>query len=155
MRGVANAQRFGDRTLHGGYGCLTTFLDEEGQLSQLVFDGKGNITSGTKLVNILGEVCVVPVTPTGSSYTVNPDGTGTLTVHLGIAVEAADGDPTISAFCSELSGASEHFAIVVESGGKRVDLSGLDPFFTGGGFTGTGDTGDLIQSGACNRQVGG
>lgn len=154
MGGVANAREFKDNALHGGYGCLTTEIDVEGQLFQLVFDGKGKITSGAKLLNVGGEFCTITVDPAGSSYTVNSDGTGTLTVKIGTAVEAPDGDASPSAFCAELTGASEHFAILVESGGKRFELSALDDFFTGGGFTGT-DSGDFFQSGACNRQVGG
>ena len=154
MWGVANAREFSDNAIRGGYGCLTTGLifEIEGQLYQLVFDGKGKITSGDKLVNFAGEVCIAPVDPAGSSYTVNPDGTGTLTVKLGTAT-ASDGDE--AGLCADFSGASEHYAIVVESGGKRVDLSGLDPFFTGGGFTGGSDPDDFVQRGACNRQVGG
>ena len=158
--GVANAVEFSDKTLHGGYGCLTTLADNSGSLSQLVFDGKGKITSGVVVSNFGGlgggfgggEVCTFPVDPAGSSYTVNPDGTGTLTVHVGTGT-AADSDE--ASICAFFSGASSHSAIVVESGGKRFDLSGLDPSVTGGGFTGTGDRDAVIRSGACNRQVGG
>jgi hypothetical protein len=152
MGGVASAREFGNNSLHGGYGCLVTFADEFGSVSQLVFDGKGKITSGVGVNNFLGEVCTFTVDPTGSSYTVNPDGTGTLTVQVKTAT-AADADETST--CTLVTGASSHYAIVVESGGKRFDLSGLDPFVTGGGFTGTGDIDNLIRSGACNRQVGG
>ena len=153
MWGVANAREFSDNALRGGYGCLTTFIDIDGQLDQLVFDGKGKITSGEKLINEEGEVCTVPVDPVGSSYTVNPDGTGTLTIHLATATPA-DGDEKV--LCAFLSGASEHFAIVVESSGKRVELNALDPFWSGGGFTTAGtDENDFVQTGACNRQVGG
>jgi hypothetical protein len=155
MWGVANAREFSNKSLHGGYGCLTTVgFNGSGSVIQLVFDGKGHITSGVSVGNAFGEVCMATLDPSGSSYTVNPDGTGTLTVQSK-TVTAADTDET--AICTLVTGASTHYAIVVESGGSRFDLSGLDPFFTGGGFTGTGDIDQVnaLKSGACNRQVGG
>ncbi len=153
MGGAANARVFSDNALHGGYGCLATIIDISGVLDQLALDGKGNITSGTGWTNFEGEVCAFTVNPTGSSYTVTSTGVGTLTVHIDTATDP-DGDTTFPKHCSDLSGASLHYTIVVESGGKRFDLSALDPFFTGAAFIGS-DPGDSIESGACNRQVGG
>jgi hypothetical protein len=100
-----------------------------------------------------GEVCEFTVNPAGSSYTVDSPGTGTLTLKLNSDLTDPDGDA--SAECTaDFGGASLHYAIVVESNGKRLDVTGLDPFFTGGSFT-FSDPDDFLFSGACNRQVGG
>lgn len=153
MCGVANARVFSDNAIHGGYGCLTTLLDEEGLGFQFVSNGKGGITSGEGAFNLDGEVCEFTVDPAGSSYTVNSPGTGTLTIKLGSTLTDPDGD--VTAECTaEFGGASLHYAIVVESNGKRLDATGLDPFFTGGIFT-FSDFDEELFSGACNRQVGG
>jgi hypothetical protein len=153
MWGVANAREFKENAIHGGYGCLTTLLDIEGAGFQFVSNGKGAITSGEGILNFDGEVCEFTVDPAGSSYTVDSPGTGTLTIKLGSTLTDPDGDATADC-TAEFGGASLHYAIVVESNGKRLDVTALDPFFTGAFFT-FSDAGDFIFSGACNRQVGG
>ena len=149
--GVANAKTFSNNAIKGGYGCLASIEQVDGVGFQFVSDGKGGVTSGRGAFNLDGEVCEFTVNSAGSSYTVNADGTGTLTVEVS-ALSDPDGDA--SAGCSaEFGGSSMHYGIVVESNGHRIDVSGRDPFFTGGVFT-FSDPDDVSFSGACNRQTG-
>jgi len=152
--GVANAKaKNKDNLLHNGYGCLgVDQVVDFSFLFEFVPDGKGAIKSGLgTLSGFPGEDCTFTVDPTGSSYTVGLDGTGTLTIHYGTVTDL-DGDS--SGLCAEFTGATAHYVIVVESGGKRLDFSGIDPEFTGGGFTATDGDFDPVY-GTCNRQVGG
>jgi len=94
----------------------------------LIADGAGNITGGTETVDDGGaDVCKGSL---GGSYTVNPDGTGTLTVIFTTTA-------TISGACPS-SPVTNHAAIVVVSP-KRVEVSGTDPF--------------LLESGSLTRQT--
>lgn len=95
----------------------------------LIADGAGNITGGTETVDDgVGDVCKGSL---GGSYTVNPDGTGTLTVIFTTDHTA----PNVGA-CPSVS-ATSHAAIVVVSK-KRIEVSGTDPF--------------LLESGSLTRQ---
>jgi hypothetical protein len=152
--GVANAagHHHKDAELHNGYGCMGVV--EAGILTQVfevVPDGKGNIESGRAILNQAGDVCTFTVDPAGSSYQVGSDGTARMTIKLTGAAAADADDATI---CAGFNNTSEHFVMVVEQGGQRLDFSGNDDFFSGGtNFTGT-DTGDFILEGSCHRQVG-
>ena len=146
--GVANAKTFKTNDLKGGYGCLASVEAVEGTGFQFVSDGKGKITSGRGAFNLDGEVCEFSVS---GSYTVNDDGTGTLTVGTS---DLTDPDGDFSAECTaDFGGSSMNYAIVLESNGHRIDISGRDPFFTGGDFTGS-DPDEIFFAGACNKQTG-
>lgn len=76
----------------------------------VTFDGKGHITSGKITVNVGG--VVVPglqVTASGSSYTVNSDCTGTVSVKTNVGFDLHDG-------------------IVVTRGGRAAVAAETDPF---------------------------
>jgi hypothetical protein len=151
--GVANAagQHHKDAELHNGYGCMGVV--EAGILTEIfevVPDGKGNIKSGRAILNSAGDVCTFTVDPAGSSYQVRSDGTALMTIKL---IGAAGADADDATLCAAFNNTSEHFVMVVEQSGQRLDFSGNDDFFSGGSFTGT-DTGDFILEGSCHRQVG-
>jgi hypothetical protein len=83
----------------------------------LIADGAGNIIGGTETANDGTNVCTGSLT---GSYTVNPDGTGTLTIIFTTDHTA----PNIGA-CPSVS-ATSHAAIVVVSK-KLIDVAGTDP----------------------------
>jgi hypothetical protein len=94
----------------------------------LITDGAGNITGGTETVDDgVGDVCRGSLS---GSYTVNPDGTGTLTVIFTTTATIAGACPSGSA--------TNHAALVVVSA-RRVEVSGTDPF--------------LLESGSLTRQT--
>ena len=110
-------------TLHGTYATHAqgTFVGQLpptfpapplpfGEAGIVTFDGKGQITSGKLTVNLGGVVSPgVQVIASGSSYTVNSDCTGTVTVQSNV-------------------GFAVHDAIVVTRGGRATVDVETDPF---------------------------
>jgi len=93
-----------------------------------ITDGAGKITGGTETVDDGGgNVCKGSL---GGSYTVNPDGTGTLTIIFTTTATIAGACPSTPV--------TNHAAIVVVSG-RKVEVSGTDPF--------------LLESGSLTRQT--
>ena len=145
------ASKFTSAKFKGTYGCLLQLEHVVSQTMQITVDGKGGIAAGTVALNFEGEVCKLSVQP-ASSYTVGSDGTGFLSLVLATTGNNLDQDGDQD--CTALfSGASfgENFAMVLESGGKRVEFTGNDPVFTGSQFTST-DSGDFLMNGFCNAQ---
>jgi hypothetical protein len=67
--------------LEGDYGFVRTYAGDVARLvGTAYFDGKGNLTSGSARVVIVGGT-VKPITYTGV-YTINPDGTGSMTITV-------------------------------------------------------------------------
>ena len=136
------------------YGCLLnagSSLLIQTQLMQLHTDKKGKIESGTMSFHfdLSGEVCNYKLD--SGTYTIDKtNGTGTLTLTWTFS-SGFDSDD--AAFCSGIVGTTftEHFAIVLENSGKRLDLAALDPLFVGAAFTGT-DPGDSFKFGSCTKQ---
>jgi hypothetical protein len=94
----------------------------------LIADGAGNITGGTQTVDDgVGNVCTGSL---GGSYTVNPDGTGTLTIMFTTTAIIAGACPS--------SPLTDHAAIVVVSS-RKVEVSGTDPH--------------MLESGSLTRQT--
>lgn len=81
----------------------------------LVADGAGNIIGGTETVNDGTNSCTGSLT---GSYTVNPDGTGALTINFTTTTSNFGACPTVPT--------TNHAAIVVVSG-RKVEVSGTDP----------------------------
>ena len=96
----------------------------------LVADGAGNIVGGTETANDGTNICTGSLTGT---YTVNADGTGTLTIVFTTDHSA----PNIGA-CPSIS-ATSHAAIVLVSR-KQIEVSGTDP--------------TVLVSGSLTRQAG-
>jgi hypothetical protein len=78
---LAQDAPYTEASLQGDYGWLAAY---SGDVARLVgtaqFDGKGNLTSGSARV-VIAFNTVKSITATGS-YTINPDGTGTMTVNI-------------------------------------------------------------------------
>jgi hypothetical protein len=144
---------FSAGSLTGGYGCLgrATISDSSGTLAgisellRLNFNGSGTVT-GTIVLNLLGEVCRIATTGT---YSVNPGGLGSLSLHWNTATGDADGDAT----CSTLNAQSitQHTDLVVEASGNAFDIQEQDDFLT----TPSSTTDSDVQSpfvGTCRKQ---
>jgi hypothetical protein len=144
---------FSAGSLTGAYGCLgsATVSDNSGTLAgisellRLNFNGSGTVT-GTIVLNLLGEVCRIATTGT---YSVNPGGLGSLSLHWNTATGDADGDAT----CSTLNAQSitQHTDLVVEAGGNAFDIQEQDDFLTAPSSTTDSD----VQSpfvGTCRKQ---
>ena len=94
----------------------------------LVADGAGNVTGGTETVSDGTNVCTGTIT---GSYTVNPDGTGTLTIHFTTT-------STIHGACPSPSNPMINNAAIVVVSRNRILSSGTDP--------------NLLESGSLTRQ---
>ena len=90
-------------------------------------DGKGNVTGGTETVSDGTNVCAGSLT---GSYTVNPDGTGTLTINFSTT-------STIHGLCP--SSITTNTAAIVVVSERRILSSGTDP--------------GLLESGILSRQT--
>jgi hypothetical protein len=121
----ASALGFSVASVKGAYAA--TFHGTTDGTGNLIADGAGNITGGSETVNDGTNICVGSIT---GSYTVNPDGTGTLTTMFVTT-------STIAGVCPA-SAVTNHAAIVVVSR-KRVEVSGTDP--------------GLLESGSLTRQT--
>jgi hypothetical protein len=146
--GTAQA-KFNASQVGPNYGCLVNIEALESQTMQLNSGKDGHFTSGSMSLNIEGEACFY--TLTSGSYTIDTDdGTGTIVLTWTFTKDA-DGDD--SAVCALAFGTSftDHFAYVLESSGKQLDLVSADPTFTGAQFT-TTDQGDFVLSGSCHKQ---
>jgi hypothetical protein len=96
----------------------------------LVADGAGNVTGGSETVNDgMTNVCTGTIK---GSYTVNPDGTGTLTIHFTTT-------NTIHGACPSPSNPMINTAAIVVVSERRIDSSGTDP--------------GLLESGSLTRQT--
>ena len=148
---------FSRSSLLGPYGCVgnsiaavdaSTFLiGGISELMQLNLSANGNITGSFKL-NTKGERCTIAV-GTGSTFSVNPDGTGSM--QLTFAVSGMDTDSDFN--CGSFNGITEHFDILILGSGGKFDLQSSDDAFTFPGVT--GDKNDLSDpfTGSCEKQT--
>ncbi|MGD1026148.1 hypothetical protein [Candidatus Binatus soli] len=81
----------------------------------LTADGTGNITGGTETFNAGGSVCTGTITGT---YSVNPDGTGALTLTFTSTGPGSN--------CSSLSGTNDDDFAIRGMGGYGVDFFSTD-----------------------------
>ena len=143
-------------SLLGPYGCLgnsivledsSGTLDGFSELMQLNLSANGNITGSIKL-NTKGERCTIAVS-TRSTFSVNPDGTGSM--QLVFAVNGMDTDSDLN--CGSLNGLTERFDILILGSGGKFDVQSSDDTFTVP--HGTGDNGDLLDpfTGTCEKQT--
>ncbi len=123
----ATESGFSLSSVRGSY--ANTFHGTTDGTGTLIADGAGNITGGTETVNDGANICTGSL---GGSYTVNPDGTGTLTVIFTTITTNFGACPS--------SPVTNHAAIVVVSK-KQVEVSGTDP--------------TLLESGSLTRQSDG
>jgi hypothetical protein len=115
------------RSVKGTY--ASTFHGTVDGTGTLIADGAGNIIGGTQTANDGTNSCTGTLT---GSYTVNPDGTGTLTIMFTTTMTNFGACPT--------SPTTNNSAIVLVSR-DRVEVSGNDP--------------TLVESGSLTRQSGG
>jgi hypothetical protein len=158
----ADAAGFSNGSVKGAYSCssnapivssgsvVPTIFTELGQLN---FDGKGNVTSGSLKIQFETEVCLYTVTPAGSTYTVTPDGVGTLSLNLTAPTNDVDSDFTCA---SSLGSFQQNSVMVIASHGTQIKFSGNDPEFVGGIFAtllSQTESGDYLSFfGTCNKQ---
>jgi hypothetical protein len=147
--GNVHAANFNNKTLKGNYGCLGRASISGSGLSELIrltFDGSGGV-GGSVNLSTNGEQCNFSVS--GSTYSVNSDGTGQVVLTWSAGAE----DPDADVDCSILNGVSEHMGLVIEGNGKEFDFESLDPFLSGAAVTGT-DPGDIPDPfvGSCKSQ---
>lgn len=106
---VVNAQGpFTNASLQGAYAYSFNGRESDGDfvvaVGRLVLDGNGNITSGTQRRTEQGIEFQFPVT---GSYSVNADGTGTLTMRF--------------------NGSVDTWGIVVVANGQKVKMISIEP----------------------------
>ena len=126
--GGASASGFSAASIKGAY--ADTFHGTTDGTGNLIADGAGNVTGGSETVSDGTNICAGTIT---GSYTVNPDGTGTLTIIF-------KATSTIAGACPA-SPVTNHAAIVVVVSRKRIEVSGTDP--------------GLLESGSLTRQTAG
>lgn len=116
---------FSAANVHGSY--ATTVHGSNDGTGVLTADGAGNITSGSETVDDgLGNVCAGTIT---GSYTVSPDGTGTLTIVFTTTTTLAGACPA--------SPVTNHAAIALVST-RQIEVSGTDA--------------GILESGSLTRQ---
>jgi hypothetical protein len=117
MAAAAPTARFSVGDVRGGYGfSVLGFAASMASAGAGVFtaDGKGNITAGQLTLNVNGVSCHSTLNGT---YTVNADGSGTLTLIL-------TEDPASSAKnCQSLA---THFSLALTDGGRQILLAQQD-----------------------------
>jgi hypothetical protein len=118
---------FSLKSVRGAY--ATTIHGTVDATGTLIADGAGNITGGTETVNDGTNACVGSIT---GSYTVNPDGTGTLTVHFTTT-------NTLFGACPSPSNPMINTAPIVLVSKDRIESSGTDL--------------GLLESGSLTRQM--
>jgi hypothetical protein len=125
----AAKSHFSVRSVKGTYASTSHgTIDDTGTL---VADGAGNIIGGTQTANDGTNICTGSLT---GSYTVNPDGTGTLTI-----IFTTDPSAPNVGFCPTVP-ATSHAAMVLVSE-NQIEVSGTDP--------------SLLESGSLTRQSDG
>ena len=81
----SQAESFSEKSLKGAYG-LSAFGSIGGApasaIGRIVFDGDGGC-SETAILNVGGVATPLATVPGGCTYTVNPDGTGTIDADFG------------------------------------------------------------------------
>lgn len=127
ISGFSPSPGFSLRSVHGTY--ATTIQGTADAVGTLDADGAGNVTGGTETVSDGTNVCVGSIT---GSYTVNPDGTGTLTIHFTTS-------STIHGACPSPSNPMINNAAIVVISGKRIVSTGTDQ--------------GLLESGSLTRQT--
>jgi hypothetical protein len=115
---------FSLKSVRGTY--ATTIHGTVDATGTLVADGAGNVTGGTETVSDGTNVCAGSI---DGSYTVNPDGTGTLTISFTTT-------STIHGLCPSVPTTNSAAIVIVSR--KRIESSGTDP--------------GLLESGSLTRQ---
>jgi hypothetical protein len=103
---------FSLKSVRGTY--ATTIQGTVDATGTLVADGAGNVIGGTETVSDGTNVCAGSIT---GSYTVNPDGTGTLTISFTTT-------STIHGLCPSAPTTNTAAIVIVSS--KRIESSGTD-----------------------------
>ncbi len=151
---VARSAKFTIKTLNGGYECLgdaqfivTGNSTEISELMQLNFDGKGHV-NGTFHGVFQGVDC--PGTITSGIYSVNSNGTGSLTLPVTLSG---------SSTCTNLNSGLDphHLDLVLKVRGIGFDFSAPDDSSCGVKCIGQGPISDVHGSyhGSCASQTKG
>jgi len=117
---------FSVKNVRGTY--ASTFHGTIDGTGVLTADGAGNIVAGTETVNDGTNGCVGSLK---GSYTVNPDGTGTLTIHFTTT-------KTLFGACPSPSNPMLNNAAIVVVSDRKIEVSGTDL--------------DLLESGTLTKQ---
>jgi hypothetical protein len=150
----AEARTFTSRQVTGNYACnLTTEGNLITELIQFSANGKGAVSSGEMSFNYEGEVCHMTLTPSGSTYSVNADGSGVAALNWSVNPSSdPDGDLDCDTFLFGTSTPSftESYDFILDTNGTHLRMSGHDDEFT---FPGnTADIDFLPTYGDCNKQ---
>ena len=143
---------FSDADLNEGAGCIGTWHGMGGKirditdLMQLNFDGKGGVTGRLHFL-ISGEDCLASV-GSGSAYSVNADGSGSLTLNLSFSGLDTNNDFN----CAKLNSSkfsSQTIDFVLERAGHVFDMAAQDDFSSA--LSDRGDT-PFTLTGSCTGQ---
>jgi hypothetical protein len=123
---------FSDADLNEGAGCIATLHPASGKigdltdLMQLTFDGLGGVTGRVHFL-MSGEDCLATI-GSGSGYSINADGSGSLVLNLSFS--GLDSDKDFN--CARLNSSkysSQKIDIVLERAGHVFDMAAQDDFF--------------------------
>jgi hypothetical protein len=124
---------FSNADLNEGAGCIGTWHPRSGRigdltdLMQLTFDGLGGVTGRVHFL-MSGEDCLAKV-GSGSGYSINADGSGSLILNLSFSGLDIDKDFN----CARLNSSKyslQRIDIVLERAGHVVDMAAQDDFFS-------------------------
>ena len=122
---------FSLKSLRGPYGCLGALhqdisgnSSELSEVIQLNLDGSGGVT-GSLRGQFEGEDCGGAIM-SGSTYTVNSDGTGRMTLKLNFTGPDLDGDITDCAMLNSVVVSPEKIDLVLQENGEHFVFAGQD-----------------------------